>query len=226
MSNAGRSISSHTGAWRAGILSELSPEELEHLAATADSRTWQKNELVFPEGNQPRGVFLLLKGKIKIFATGSEGKPQIIHIARPVELIGFRAMFSGENYRVSAATLEECEIAFIARTEFVKLMDANKDLRDTVIRELAKELGERALYVTKMAQRSVRERLAMSLLELEKVYVNEPINLSREDLANYVGTATESLIRLLRELREEGVIQVQARKLVVLNRKRLEALAG
>ena len=103
-------------------------------------------------------------------------------------------MLSGDPYRVSAEALEECAICFITQDEFFKMIDSNTEFRNEIIRGLSKELGERAVSITDMAQKSVRERIAASLLQLKDIYGDEPINLSREDLANYVGTATETLI--------------------------------
>jgi len=219
-------IDSHANAWKTGIFSNLSAEQLQELEQRNSSVDYAKNSTVFTEGSYPKGVFYISSGKVKIYAIGNEGKAQIIHIAKAGEVIGFRAMFSEESYKVSASTLEEAKIDFIDRAEFMKMMDDNTALRNSVIRELAKELGDKALFITNLAQKSVRERLAYSLLMLEEVYLNEPINLSREDLANFVGTATETLIRLLKEFREEGLIHIQTRKLTILDRAKLNKLAG
>jgi len=219
-------IDSHANAWKTGIFSNLSTEQLQELEQRNSSVAYAKNSTVFTEGSYPKGVFYISSGKVKIYAIGNEGKAQIIHIAKAGEVIGFRAMFSEESYKVSASTLEEAKIDFIDRPEFMKMMDDNTALRNSVIRELAKELGDKALFITNLAQKSVRERLAYSLLILEEVYLNEPINLSREDLANFVGTATETLIRLLKEFREEGLIHIQTRKLTILDRAKLNKLAG
>ena len=219
-------IASHADAWKTGIFSNLSPEEIKALEARGSSVIYPKNRIVFTEGSYPKGVFYISRGKVKVYAIGNEGKAQIIHIAKAGEVIGFRAMFSEDSYKVSASTLEEADIDFIERSEFMKMMDDNKELRNSVIRELAKELGDKALFITSLAQKSVRERLAWSLLNLEEVYTDEPINLSREDLANFVGTATETLIRLLKEFREEGLIHIQTRKLTILDRAKLNKLAG
>jgi len=219
-------IDSHANAWKTGMFSNLSEPEIEELESRQSSVVYEKNKVVFTEGSYPKGVFYINRGKVKIYAVGNEGKAQIIHIAKAGEVIGFRAMFSEDSYKVSASTLEEAEIGFIDRADFMKLMDDNKGLRNTIIRELAKELGDKALFITNLAQKSVRERLAYSLLILEEVYISEPINLSREDLANFVGTATETLIRLLKEFREEGLIHIQTRKLTILDRNKLNKLAG
>jgi CRP/FNR family transcriptional regulator len=219
-------IDSHANAWKAGIFSNLSTEQAAALENHRSAVIYPKNTSVFTEGTYPKGVFYISRGKVKIYAVGNEGKAHIIHIAKAGEVIGFRAMFSEDVYKVSASALEEAEIDFIERSEFMKMMDDNRELRNAVIRELAKELGDKALFITNLAQKSVRERLAYSLLILEEVYLNEPINLTREDLANFVGTATETLIRLLKEFREEGLIQIQTRKLTILDRARLNKLAG
>jgi CRP/FNR family transcriptional regulator len=106
------------------------------------------------------------------------------------------------------------------------MMDSNPTLRNGIIKELSKELADRAEFITNMAQKSVRERLAFALILLMDVYDDEPINLSREDMANFVGTATETLIRLLKDFKEEGLIEVQTRKMIVLDAKKLVDIAG
>lgn len=213
-----------SNSWRPGILPNLGRTDKNAVTDLVEIKTLERHSTIFAAGQQPKGVYFLETGKVKIYALGNEGKQQIIHIAGPGELIGYRAMFSGEKYKVYAETLEACQIGFLSQEDFVGLMDKNLNLRDAVLRELAKELGERAVFVTHLAQQTVRHRLASSLLALAELYGDEPINLTREDLANYVGTATESLIRLLKEFREEGLIEVQTRKLTVKQRTKLEAI--
>jgi CRP-like cAMP-binding protein len=208
------------------IVDNLKNSELSELEDNRACSYYKKSDAIFVEGSFPRGVFCLNHGKVKVFTRGDEGKEQIIHIATPGEIIGFRAMLSGDPYRVSAETLEECAICFISKDEFFKLMDSNSEFRNEIIRGLSKELGERAVSITDMAQKSVRERIASSLLQLQEIYGTEPINLSREDLANYVGTATETLIRFLKEFKEDGLIEIQTRKVFILNSSRLHQIAG
>jgi CRP/FNR family transcriptional regulator len=106
------------------------------------------------------------------------------------------------------------------------MMDSNPVLRNGIIKELSRELSDRADFITNMAQKSARERLAFTMIIMLDIYEKEPINLSREDLANFVGTATETLIRLLKDFREEGIIEVHTRKISVLNKKKLFSIAG
>ena len=208
------------------LLGGLCSDEVSNLEDHKSCNYYKKNQSLFLEGSFPRGVFCINQGKIKVFKRGDEGKEQIIHIAKEGEMVGFRAMFSGDPYNVAAETLEESNICFIAKDDFLNMMDTNITLRNGIIKELSKELSDRASFITNMAQKSVRERLAFALILLKTVYEPEPINLSREDMANFVGTATETLIRLLKDFKEEGIIEVHTRKLTFLNMDRLVAIAG
>ena len=201
-------------------------ENLSHLEEHKSCSYFKKNQPLFIEGSFPRGVYCLNQGKVKVFARGDEGKEQIIHIAKEGEIIGFRAMFSGDMYKVSATALEDANICFISKDDFLDMIDTNPTLRNGIMRELSKELGDRAVFITNMAQKSVRERLAAALIILDDVYSGEQINLTREDLANFVGTATETLIRLLKDLKEEGVIDIHTRKLELIDKDKLMKIAG
>ena len=201
-------------------------EDVEGLDSKKSCSYYKKNQPLFLEGSTPRGVFCLNSGKVKIFARGEEGKEQIIHLSAGGEIVGFRAMFSGEPYKVSATTLEECNICFISKSDFLDMVDTNVTLRNGIMKELSTELADRATFITNMAQKSVRERLAFSLILLQDVYKDEMINLTREDLANFVGTATETLIRLLKDFKEEKLIQTHARKIEILSKEGLLKVSG
>ncbi|MBU3660251.1 MAG: Crp/Fnr family transcriptional regulator [Flavobacteriales bacterium] len=208
------------------LLGGLCSDEVTNLEDHKTCNYYKKSQSLFLEGSFPRGVFCINQGKVKVFKRGDEGKEQIIHIAKEGEMVGFRAMFSGDPYNVAAETLEESNICFIAKDDFLNMMDTNVTLRNGIIKELSKELSDRASFITNMAQKSVRERLAFALILLKGVYEPEPINLSREDMANFVGTATETLIRLLKDFKEEGIIEVHTRKLTILNLDKLVSIAG
>lgn len=208
------------------LFGNLDEQQLADLDHHKSCSYYKKGQALFLENSFPRGVYCLNAGKVKIFMRGDEGKEQIIHIAADGEIIGFRSMFSGEPYKVSASTLEDSNICFISKNDFLNMLDANVTLRNNIMKELSKELGERAIFITNMAQKSVRERLAFSLVLLHNIYKDEHINLSREDLANFVGTATETLIRLLKDFKEEGLIEIHTRKIEIVNLERLTKLSG
>jgi CRP/FNR family transcriptional regulator, polysaccharide utilization system transcription regulator len=216
----------HCGVRKDGLFSKLASNEVDDLNCHKVCNTYRKNQPIFLEGSFPRGVYCVNHGKVKVYTIGDEGKEQIIHVAKEGEVIGFRAMFSGDPYKVSATTLEDANICFIGKDDFLSMIDTNTPLRNTIMKELSKELGDRAQFITNLAQKSVRERLAFTLVLLQKVYGEEPINLSREDLANFVGTATETLIRLLKEFKDEALIEVHTRKLTILNQDALIRIGG
>ena len=212
--------------WQRAVWGQILSEQLQNQELKLSFITYKKGEQLFQEASIPRGVYCINQGMVKIFKRGDEGKEQIIHIAKAGEMVGFRAMFTEEPYKVGAEALEESNICFIGKVDFLSLMDTNPLLRNGIIKELSKELADRADFITNMAQKNVRERLAFTMLILMDVYDNQPINLSREDLANFVGTATETLIRLLKDFKEEGIIEVQTRKIFVLKRERLLQIAS
>ena len=211
---------------KSSLLGSLCQDQVEHMNDHKACNYYKKHQSLFLEGSFPRGVFCINEGMVKIFQRGDEGKEQIIHIAKAGEMVGFRSMFSEIPYKVTAETLEESNICFIGKDDFLNMMDSNPVLRNGIIKELSRELADRADFITNMAQKSVRERLAFTMIILLDIYEKEPINLSREDLANFVGTATETLIRLLKDFKEEGIIEVHTRKISIINKERLFSIAG
>lgn len=186
----------------------------------------KRNDVIFSEGNYPKGVYHINRGLIKIFKHGNDGKEQIIQICKAGDVIGFRAIFSENPYNVNAAALEDkTELCFISKEDFIVYKDSNPQLQSRLIQELSAELQEWADFVTNMTQRSVKQRTALALLFLHDLYKEEEINVAREDLANMVGTATESLIRLLKQFKSESIISVSARKIKIIDIDALKRLS-
>tara|TARA_R110002072_G_scaffold273058_3_gene433370 strand:+ start:12139 stop:12828 length:690 start_codon:yes stop_codon:yes gene_type:complete len=216
----------HCGVRKDSLFKDFCNHDLDNLEASKTCSFYKKNQSIFLEGSTPRGVFCLNEGKVKIYTRGEEGKEQIIHVAKEGEVVGFRAMFSGEPYRVSAESLEDCNICYISKANFLDMLDSNLVLRNRILKELSIELAERATFITNLAQKPVKERLAFSLIFLNDIYNGDMINLSREDLANFVGTATETLIRLLKDFKEDELIKTHARKIEIINKEEILRLSG
>ncbi len=210
--------------------------ELSSLTCMSENKTctvYKKNQVVFHEGTRPQGVFCINRGRIKIYKTGVEGKDQIIQILKSGDLMGYRAMFSEEQYPVSAETLEETTLCFIPKSDFMEALSSDPKLSKSIIKSLSKDLSTMADSLTTLAQKPVRERLAGALTMLIDTYDldaiegdTEGINLTREDLANIVGTATETLIRLLHDFKEEKLIETQGRKIMIKNKEKLQRVAN
>ena len=182
----------------------------------------KRNEVIFSEGKYPKGIFYIHKGLVKIFKHGKDGKEQIIQICKSGDVIGFRAVLSKKSFNVNAAALEDQTlICFISAADFNKYKNSNPQLQNRLIEELSSELQEWAEFVTNMTQKTVRQRTALALIFLNEAYAEKEINLAREDLANMVGTATESLIRIINEFKKDSIIAVHARRIKVLDLPRL-----
>jgi len=206
---------------------------IEEIHKNSTQKKLKKNQIIFLEGNRPLGVYSITSGRIKIYKTGVEGKDQIIQILKSGDLMGYRAMLSEEQYPVSAETLEETTLCFIPKKDFIGAMSSNSDLTKEVIKSLSKDLTNMADSITVLAQKPVRERLAGALMVLIDTYdideskgVSNGINLTREDLANMVGTATETLIRLLHDFKYEQLIETQGRKILIKNKEKLKKVAN
>ena len=206
---------------------------IEEIHKNSTQKRLKKNQIIFLEGTRPLGVYSITSGRIKIYKTGVEGKDQIIQILKSGDLMGYRAMLSEEQYPVSAETLEDTTLCFIPKKDFIEAMSSNSDLTKEVIKSLSKDLTNMADSITVLAQKPVRERLAGALMVLIDTYdideskgVSNGINLTREDLANMIGTATETLIRLLHDFKDEQLIETQGRKILIKNKAELKKVAN
>jgi CRP-like cAMP-binding protein len=215
------------------LFSCLCSQELSQVSETKSCTLYKKGQVLFHEGTRPLGVFCIHSGKVKVYRRGADGKEQIMKIAREGDVLGYKAMISQEHYPVTAETLDECTICFVPKNDFLHLLSSNSDFNSKLLQAVCHELGIMSEKLTNLAQKSVRERLAISLLSLKDTYgmeeeTAEPreINLTREDLANIVGTATETLIRLLHDFKEEKLITTKGRKIRVKDIKGLVKAAG
>jgi len=202
----------------------LCGKQLAQVSQSKSCTMYKKGQILFHEGTRPLGVFCVNKGKIKVYKIGFDGKEQIINIVGEGTLLGYKAMLAEESYSVSAETLEDCTICFLSRPNFLQAMSESSDLSNNLMKQVCHELGLMTESLTNQAQRTVRERLAIALLKLKDTYgldyvENGPIeiNLTREDLANIVGTATETLIRLLQEFKQDELITTKGRKITIQN---------
>ena len=211
----------------------LSPESLTSLQRNKTCTLYKKSQVLFHEGTRPLGIFCISKGKVKIYKTGAEGKDQIIQVMSKGDMMGYRSMLSEESYPVSAETLEDTTICFIPKSDFLEVLKHDTALTASILKSMSKDLGTMADSITTLAQKPVRERLAGALLMLKDTYGLDghddgpvEINLTREDLANIVGTATETLIRLLHDFKEEKLIETKGRKIKVIESQKLVRVAN
>ena len=210
------------------LFSDLSKNDLEVLSQHKTCIRYKKGQTLFYEGTRPMGLFCINTGKVKVYKISSEGKEQILKLAKPGDFLGYRALISEEFYNSSATVIEEGAICYIPKTDFLNLLNSNPQFFRRMAKQVAHELGTMEQKLVTIAQKSVRERLAATLLMLKETYGMEgdesdliDIALSREDLANIIGTATETVIRLLSDFKNQQLISLQGKKIKVLDSRGL-----
>jgi CRP/FNR family transcriptional regulator len=210
------------------LFNGLQPEDLNKINNHKTCVLYKKGQNIFYEGTRPTGLFCMNAGKVKVAKSDVQGKEFILYIAKPGDFLGYRALLSEEFYGATATVLEDAKICFIPREDFFEVLQKNPVFMRKVVKEVCKEMGVMEERMSEIAHKSVRERLAGSLLMLKETYGMEgekseliDIALSREDLASIVGTASETIIRLLSEMKSENIIAFEGKKIRVLDAKKL-----
>jgi len=175
---------------------------------------------------------LLIRGKIKLFKEGVGGREQIVRMAKPVSIIGYRALFAEENYIASAQAIEDCVISVIDKTVLFDILHNNQELTLSILKSLATELGFSNNRTVTLTQKHIRGRLAESLVFLRDTYGYEDdgatlkVYLSREDIANLSNMTTSNAIRTLSSFAQENVIALDGRKVKILDTHKLERISN
>ncbi|MBC6492485.1 Crp/Fnr family transcriptional regulator [Flavihumibacter stibioxidans] len=206
------------------ILADLPAEDWALISAHMTETELPKGHLLFREGSIPAGIHFIQKGKAKKYQADQDGHEQIIYVANTGELLGYHAVLSEDRYPDSCSLLEDSVIGFIPREDFMAALERSPLLSRRLLKTLSHEFTVLANSLSLFRQRSVRERTALQLVVLREKYklAEVPlqpveINLSREDLANMVGTARENVVRVLSDFKDEGLISTRGRKIIVLD---------
>ncbi len=216
-----------------GRFKDVSLDCLDTLSSNKTCNVYKKGQLLLREGSRPMGVYCIKEGKVKVFKLGQQGKEQITAVLKEGDLVGYRAMLGNSLFHVSVEALEDVVACHIPKSDFLSAFENDKVLHSKIIGELSNEVMGLTAIITDLAQKPVRERTAAALVMLRDVYKNEiekskpvEISLTRESLANIVGTATETLIRILHDFKEEKLIESKGRILTVKDLKTLERIGG
>lgn len=203
------------------IFGTLNQEERQRLLFEKTCRVYKKGEIIYHENSKPSGFYCVNKGIVKLFKTGIEGKEQIILFAKKGDIIGYRSILSKEYSCTTAKVIDDAVICFVPAVFLKDLVKQNNNFTIEIMQIACKELGRANAYITDIAQKTVRERLAEALYNIHQDFgVDENnclnISLTREDIANIVGTATESVIRLMSDLKKEKIIELIGRKIKII----------
>ena len=211
------------------LTSVKSFEDLKNSADTRDVRNYRRKDNIYLEGNHPKGIYFLVKGKVKTYKTNELGKEFITGLYKEGDFFGYLALLEETEYTDSAAALEDCEVCLVPKEEFYALVYKNAEVSRKFMRMLSNDLHEKEEQLLKIAYNSVRKRVAEALVTLHSRYAKdgEPkfsINISREDLANLAGTATETTIRTLSDFKEEGSVEINGGTISIVKLDRLERM--
>jgi CRP-like cAMP-binding protein len=213
------------------IFKHLTAEEVEMINFHKEFRQFKRGDILYHEGNRISGFYCIHSGIIKVYKTGFDGKEQIIRFAKAGEIIAYRSVLSNEVACTSAEVIQDCRVCFIPSEILISFIKTNPVFALELMKLACHELGEANSFITDIAQKTVRERLAEILLLLVNDFGLDELNylkisLTREELANIVGTATESVIRLLSEFKSDRLVELNGRKIKILNKKSLQKISN
>jgi CheY-like chemotaxis protein/CRP-like cAMP-binding protein len=198
------------------------------LSEQYDIENYDKKQMLYQEGKRPRYLFYLMKGKVKGFRSHEDGKEYITNLYSDGDFIGYAALIEDVNYNDSASILEDSKIMQIPKEEFQQMIYGDISIASKFIHIITQNVKEKEERLLNLAYSSLRKRVARALVDIvEKFHLKEqknPIEISREDIAQYVGTATESLIRTLSDFKAEKLIEIKSGKIIVNDVEKLKHL--
>lgn len=206
----------------------LTEEEAKLVKGRLVRKEYSQGEYIFKEKSFSRGVYIVRKGKVKIFQMNNEGKQSIVYIYKKGDYFGYRPILANEPHPVSAVAMDSTVVSFVSRELFLSLLDKSSTLANELLLTLSKEFSVWINKMTVFSQYGVRERVALSLLILNKVYQRDEdkfiavaISINRDDFAGFVGTAKETLVRTLRIFKDEKIITSKGTKIIILKPRAL-----
>ena len=215
------------------LFAGLKPEELGKIRGIAIPRQYGKKQILFTDGEEAKGFYVVLSGKVKVFKISPEGKEQILHIVTAPDAFAEAALFLEGTYPAFAETLSDCRLLFFPKRDFIRLIEKNPQLSINMIVTLSQYLKRFALLIEELSLKEVSSRIAKHLLDLslrsskEGKSANEVVlDLSKTQLALKLGTVSETLSRTLGKMRGKGMIDVKKNRILILNRDALEGLAS
>lgn len=199
---------------------------IKQLADKYEVEQYNKKQVLYTEGKRPRFLYYLQTGKVKAYKNHEDGKEYITDLFSAGDFIGYTALIEDKNYDDNAAILEEADIMQIPREDFLQMMYKDMNIAYKFIHIITKNVKEKEDRLLNLAYSSLRKRVAKALVDISSKFniQNNPIEISRDDIAQYIGTATESLIRTLSDFKGEKLIEIKSGKITIANLEKLKNL--
>ena len=210
-------------------LRAMSKEELKKVSDSKTVKKIKKGQPLFEEGEKLNGVFCVRNGVSKLSKLSANGKDQIVKLAARGEVMGQRSVIAEETTNLSAVAVSDMEVCFIPKESIVNTLHTNPNFTLEVLRHMAHDLKEADDVIVNMSQKTVKQRIAEAFLYLKNNFGEDDegflaLTLSREDIANVVGTATESAIRIISEFKKKGYIHSSGKRLGIKDERKLKDL--
>ena len=215
------------------LFAGLKEEDLRRIRSIAIPKKLVKKEVLFADGEEARGFYVILSGKVKLYKISSEGKEQILHIVVAPDAFAEAALFLGGTYPAFAEALTDTQLLFFPKRDFVQVIERNPQLSINMIVTLSQYLKRFTLLIEELSLKEVSSRIAKYLIDLslkaekEGKSPNEvELDLSKTQLASKLGTISETLSRTLAKMKARKIIDVKRNRILILDRKGLETLAS
>ena len=214
------------------LFSALTQEQLRDVISIASIKTIKKNKVIFSEGEKYNGFYVLLNGTVKVYKLSSDGKEMILHIIKPPETFGEIPLFEGSNFPVNSQTMAESTVIFFPKKEFLNILEQNQQICLNMLAGFAHRLRKLTRKVEELTAKEVVNRFAYYLIEemrkagtdkLESPYLE--LDISKKDIASYIGTITETFSRVLKKLQDDEIIEVTGKRIIIKDYNRLKNLA-
>lgn len=215
---------------------ELRPGTLDDLESLKIANFYPRGSLLFVEGQQPQGVYILCEGRVKLSTCSRDGKVIILQIAEPGEILGLSAAVSDSPYESTAEVLEPCQVGFVRKSEFLDFLRANSDACLSAVRQLSQNYQTAHLQICSLGlSNSVADKLARLFLgwcdsHTETAFADRSVRLknsyTHEEIAEMIGTSRETVSRLLKTFKERKLISLKGADLIIHDRRRLESLVS
>ena len=206
----------------------LSEDHLEEIKKIGVDKHFNKGEIIFFDGDEGKGFYLVVEGSVNVYKVSSEGKEQILHIVKEGETIGAVPVFSGKSFPANARTISESHLLFFPRKKFINLITNNPSLTMNILALLSMRLREFTIQIENLSLKEIPGRIAAYLLYLSEEQGDRNViklNISKLQLANILGTGPESLSRALGNMKSRGLIEEEGLTIRLIKRGALEALA-
>lgn len=191
----------------------------------------KRKQNIFVQGNIPQYIFFVKEGKVKLYLLGENGKEHIVRVAKEGDVLGYRSLMGGENYKATAVALNDTKLCAVTRTFFSQMIEQNGIVAKDVLKLLAGDLRDSENRMFSLSYKSVRERIAEGVLMLADAYGMEndgktiAVQLYRKDIADFSGVTVETSIRNLNDFRKEGLLEIDHKKISILNFEGLREVA-